>query len=181
MIGQLFGHYRVLSKIGEGGMGVLYRRTRRNARSRRGPEGGGRTGQRSEVDAEPMLHEARSTSALSHPNICTVHEIGEFAGEAILGEIAVAVVFYIPGPLRDFTEGTGREQVAGTPGRLGDALALLCKRHPGIRDRAMTEQRQIRPHINVFVGTEDVRYTGGLGTRIQKGGEISILPAISGG
>jgi molybdopterin converting factor small subunit len=45
----------------------------------------------------------------------------------------------------------------------------------------VTEQGQIRPHINVFVVTEDVRYTGGLATRITAGGAISILPAVSAG
>jgi len=39
----------------------------------------------------------------------------------------------------------------------------------------------VREHINVFVGNEDVRYTGGLATRISAGAEILIIPAISGG
>jgi hypothetical protein len=92
----------------------------------------------------------------------------------------VAVLFYIPGPLRDFTEGSRRVEVPGTPGTLRDALELLWYLHPGIRDRVVTEQGQIRSHINVFVGTEDVRYTGGLATRITRGGAISILPAVRG-
>jgi len=44
-----------------------------------------------------------------------------------------------------------------------------------------TEQGQVREHINVFVGNEDVRYTGGLQTPIPDGAEITIIPAISGG
>ena len=54
-------------------------------------------------------------------------------------------------------------------------------RHPGVRDRVLTEQGQIREHINVFVGNEDTRYTGGLATPVRAGAEISIVPAISGG
>jgi molybdopterin converting factor small subunit len=58
------------------------------------------------------------------------------------------------------------------------ALWAAC---PGIRDRVVTEQGLIREHINVFVGKEDVRYTGGLATPISDGVEISIVPAVSGG
>jgi serine/threonine protein kinase/photosystem II stability/assembly factor-like uncharacterized protein len=79
MIGRVFGHYRIISKLGEGGMGVVYR-ARDEVLER-------------EVAlkfiAEPLgletrqtlLREARAASALSHPNICTVHEVGEADGE----------------------------------------------------------------------------------------------------
>jgi hypothetical protein len=50
-----------------------------------------------------------------------------------------------------------------------------------VRDRVVTEQGQVREHINIFVGEENIRYSGGLATAIQKGAEISIVPAISGG
>jgi molybdopterin converting factor small subunit len=60
-------------------------------------------------------------------------------------------------------------------------LQALWKTHPGIRDRIATEQGEIRQHINVFVGNEDIRYTGGLATPITDGCEISIVPAVSGG
>jgi molybdopterin synthase sulfur carrier subunit len=43
------------------------------------------------------------------------------------------------------------------------------------------EQAQIREHINVFVGEEDIRFTGGLQTPIPDGAEITITPAIRGG
>ncbi len=63
---------------------------------------------------------------------------------------------------------------------VGSDESLLVLYH-GIRDRVATEQGQIREHINIFVGNEDVRYTGGLQTRILDGAEITIIPAISGG
>jgi len=50
----------------------------------------------------------------------------------------------------------------------GDALAALCVRYPGVRDRVFTEQEQVREHINLFVGEEDVRYTGGLMTAVPE-------------
>ena len=91
------------------------------------------------------------------------------------------VTFLIPGPLRSFTDGKSRVVFEQSPNTLADALEALWKRCPGIRDRLVTEQGQIREHINVFIGTENVRYTGGLQTPIPAGAEISIIPAISGG
>jgi molybdopterin synthase sulfur carrier subunit len=91
------------------------------------------------------------------------------------------VTFLIPGPLRSFAAGKSHIVIEQSPTTLADALEALWKRCPGIRDRVVTEQAQIREHINVFVGNEDVRYTGGLQTRILDGAEITIIPAISGG
>jgi molybdopterin synthase sulfur carrier subunit len=93
----------------------------------------------------------------------------------------VSVTFHIPGTLRDFTGGRTQVEIEASPGVLGDALKALWTRYPGIRDRITTEQGQIRQHINVFVGNEDIRYTGGLATPIRDGSEISIVPAVSGG
>jgi hypothetical protein len=45
----------------------------------------------------------------------------------------------------------------------------------------LNEQDQVRQHINVFVGNENIRYTGGLATSILEGAFISIVPAVSGG
>jgi molybdopterin converting factor small subunit len=91
------------------------------------------------------------------------------------------VTFLIPGPLRPFAAGKSRIVIEESTATLADALHALWKRCPGIRDRVATEQAQIREHINIFVGSEDVRYTGGLQTPIPDGAEISIVPAISGG
>src|SRR5262249_25486117 len=64
---------------------------------------------------------------------------------------------------------------------VGDALAALWALHPGVRDRVVTEQGEVRPHVNVFVGVESIRFTGGLETPLRDGAEISIVPAVSGG
>jgi len=66
-------------------------------------------------------------------------------------------------------------------GTVREALDLLGSLYPGIRDRIFTEQGALRQHINIFVGSEDVRYTGGLNTPLPASAVISIVPAISGG
>jgi molybdopterin synthase sulfur carrier subunit len=93
------------------------------------------------------------------------------------------VVFLIPTPLRPFADGRSRIQVdvAKTSLALGEALEALWNAAPGVRDRVLTEQGEVRPHVNVFVGTESCRWTGGLATPIADGAEIAIFPAISGG
>ncbi len=93
----------------------------------------------------------------------------------------MAVTFLIPGPLRAFAAGKSRIVLEQSPATLAGALEALWKLYPAIRDRVATEQGQIREHINVFVGNEDIRYTGGLQTPIPDGAEITIIPAISGG
>jgi serine/threonine protein kinase len=79
MIGGMLGHYRVLSKIGEGGMGVVYRAhdevLHRDVALKALSEPVIKR-----LGKEHLLHEARSSSALNHPNICTVHEIVEADG-----------------------------------------------------------------------------------------------------
>ena len=45
----------------------------------------------------------------------------------------------------------------------------------------MTEQGGVRQHINIFVGEENIRYTGGLATPVSPESVISIVPAVSGG
>ena len=93
----------------------------------------------------------------------------------------MAVTFHIPGPLREFTAGRNKVEIAHSPGTLAEALSALYRVYPGLRDRIATEQGQIREHINVFIGDEDVRYTGGLMSPVGPGVEISIVPAVSGG
>src|SRR5438128_6393790 len=77
----MLGHYRVVAKIGEGGMGVVYR-ARDEVLHRdvalkivkKGADLGPSAGQN-------LLREARASSSLAHPNICTIHEVGETDGE----------------------------------------------------------------------------------------------------
>ena len=64
---------------------------------------------------------------------------------------------------------------------VGGVLGALRASHPGLYDRLMTEQGALRPHVNIFVDGENIRFTGGLETRVGAGSEILVLPAISGG
>ena len=81
MIGQVVGHWRVVAKIGEGGMGVVYRAhdevLHRDVALKVVKKGVGLDSSGS----QNLLGEARASSSLSHPNICTIHEVGETDGE----------------------------------------------------------------------------------------------------
>ena len=93
------------------------------------------------------------------------------------------VTFLIPAALQPLAKGRNRLHVdvpRGSPS-LGEALDALWALYPGIRDRVLTEQGEVRPHVNVFVGTESSQWSGGLATPVPDGAEISILPAVSGG
>jgi sulfur-carrier protein len=93
----------------------------------------------------------------------------------------MTVSFWIPGPLTSMTGGRSHVDVETFGGILRDALEALFAAYPAIRDRLLTEQGEIREHVNVFVGKTAARSTGGLATPLVDGVEISIIPAISGG
>jgi len=88
---------------------------------------------------------------------------------------------HIPGPLRAYSGGLQLVELKSSPATLRGAFEALFAECPGIRDRLVNEEGQLRAHINVFVGNDDVRYTGGLSTALPAEAEISILPAVSGG
>ena len=93
----------------------------------------------------------------------------------------MAVCFLIPGPLREFTAGKNRVESDASPATVGEALEALWALHPGVRDRVLTERGEVRQHVNVFVGKESIRFTGGLATPVPEGAEVWIVPAVSGG
>ena len=81
MIGELRGHYRIVSKIGQGGMGVVYRAHDEVLERDVALKVLRKDALIEESSRQNLLREARAASALSHPNICTIHEVGEFGGE----------------------------------------------------------------------------------------------------
>ena len=60
-------------------------------------------------------------------------------------------------------------------------LDALGSAHPGVRQRVQDEQGALRPHVNVFVNGESIRYLDGVETPVGDGDEVWILPAVSGG
>jgi len=91
------------------------------------------------------------------------------------------VTFHIPGALREFTGGKSSVKVDLFGSTVADTLEALWVSYPAVRDRVVNEQGQVRQHINIFLGKENIRYTGGLTTPVNSGAEISIVPAVSGG
>lgn len=93
----------------------------------------------------------------------------------------MAVTFYIPTYLAAFAGDRNSVTVNAAPATVREALESLWKVHPGLRDRIVDEQGEVRQHINVFVGNECIRFTGGLATAVPDGAELMIVPAVSGG
>lgn len=91
------------------------------------------------------------------------------------------MTFQIPGALRQFAGGRSQVNIEQSATSVNSALLALWALCPGMQDRVLTEQGELRQHINIFVGDENIRYTGGLATRVSSESVISIVPAISGG
>jgi len=91
------------------------------------------------------------------------------------------VTVHLPGPLSAYAGGVSRVVLDVAPASVGEALAALGTRHPGVRDRVLDEQGRVRPHVNVFVGKQSIRYSGGLATPLPQSSDLFILPAVSGG
>ncbi len=105
MIGQTISHYKILERLGEGGMGVVYKAEdtklkRTVALKFLSPQAVG-----TEEDKTRFIHEAQAAAALNHPNICTVYEIDEYkdrsfiAMECVEGEHIKARIKSGPLPL----------------------------------------------------------------------------------
>ena len=91
----------------------------------------------------------------------------------------MSVFVRIPTPLRSLTSEMDVVEAAGET--LQHLVLDLERQFPGIGDRIVDEDGEIRRFVNLFVNGEDVRFLNGLHTVLSQGDEVSIVPAVAGG
>jgi molybdopterin synthase sulfur carrier subunit len=92
----------------------------------------------------------------------------------------MAISINLPHALTPYSRGSGT-LVVDRCATVADALASVAARWPAVTDRVLTEQGELRRHVNVFVGEESIRFMDGLATTLDDGDTITIVPAVSGG
>ena len=85
----------------------------------------------------------------------------------------------IPTPLRKLTH--DEEVVETSAETIGDAIIDLESRYPGLQERLLDDDGQVRRFVNVYVNQEDIRFLQDKETPLKDGDEVSIIPAIAGG
>ena len=91
----------------------------------------------------------------------------------------MAIEVRIPTILRTYTGGA--KAVSGAGATLTALLDDLDSRHTGLRGRLVTDEGALHRFVNVYVNDEDVRFLGGLDTKLADGDSVTVLPAGAGG
>ncbi|MFT4689864.1 MAG: ubiquitin-like small modifier protein 1 [Verrucomicrobiia bacterium] len=91
----------------------------------------------------------------------------------------MSVSVRIPTPLRKLTN--DEELVDVEAETIGDAINELQTKYPGIQERLMDENGEVRRFVNIYLNEEDIRFLQNKETPIKDGDEVSIIPAIAGG
>ncbi len=127
MIGQTISHYHILEKLGEGGMGVVYKAEDTNLKRQVAIKFLPHQISAGEEDRERFKIEARAAAALDHSNICTVHEIDEAEGNFFI------VMAYIDGQnLKEKIAGIGSKSPSPLP--IDEALDIAGQIAEGLRE-----------------------------------------------
>jgi len=90
------------------------------------------------------------------------------------------ITVYLSGHLKGFSDGETEIILPGEFATVADLLESVWQKHLGLRDRILTEQGEIRQHVNIYIGSDDVRRLEGLTTPLD-GNELHIFNAVSGG
>ncbi|HEY3682057.1 MAG TPA: MoaD/ThiS family protein [Streptosporangiaceae bacterium] len=90
----------------------------------------------------------------------------------------MAIEVRIPTILRTYTDGA--KAVEGAGDTLAAVITDVDSRHPGIQDR-LVDDNGLRRFVNVYLNDEDVRFLGGLETKVNDGDTVTVLPAVAGG
>ncbi len=129
MTGKTILHYKIFEKLGEGGMGVVYKaedtKLKRTVALKFLPS----SIMASEAEKTRFVHEAQAAAALDHPNICTIHEIDEVPtsldmSEGRSGQLFIAMA-YIAGQ-------SLKEKIAAGPLKLDEALNIAMQVADGL-------------------------------------------------
>lgn len=89
------------------------------------------------------------------------------------------VTVRIPTPLRRMTN--GQDKVELEESTLSSMIESLEASYPGVKERLIDENGELRYFVNIYLNGEDVRFLDGLDTSTSSGDEISIVPAVAGG
>lgn len=100
--------------------------------------------------------------------------------EAIHRAKEMSVTVHLSGHLKQYTGGAVEIDLPGEFATVSDVLDSLWRQHIALRDRVLDEQGEIREHVNIFAGGDNIKRLKGLQTAINKD-DIHIFNAVSGG